>query len=200
MRSRHSSRQKKTSPAGLRREFEQPVRSLDRHRARPLHAGRRRPRGFCISRSCARRTRTRESARSTRPRRWPFPGVVGVYTWEDVPRKLYSTALHEDHLVDPDDTYMLDDVARFVGQRLSRRLPPKRKAPPKKACRLRRDRLRDPARRLRSRTGDGARRAAAARPSAVMSGELGSERNIFVDIHGEVGSVAAGLRRSRRRP
>ena len=47
------------------------------------------------------------------------PGVHRVYTWEDVPRKRFNTALHTDHLVDPDDTYILDDVARFVGQRMA---------------------------------------------------------------------------------
>jgi putative selenate reductase molybdopterin-binding subunit len=46
------------------------------------------------------------------------PGVHRVYTWEDVPRKRFTTAIHTDHLVDPDDTYILDNVVRFVGQRV----------------------------------------------------------------------------------
>jgi putative selenate reductase molybdopterin-binding subunit len=46
------------------------------------------------------------------------PGVHRVYTWEDVPRTRFTTAIHTDHLVDPDDTYILDNVMRFVGQRV----------------------------------------------------------------------------------
>lgn len=46
------------------------------------------------------------------------PGVLAVYTWRNVPRKRFTTALHENHLVEPDDTLVLDQVARFKGQRM----------------------------------------------------------------------------------
>ncbi|MEU6709370.1 molybdopterin-dependent oxidoreductase [Streptomyces wuyuanensis] len=47
------------------------------------------------------------------------PGVHRVYTWQDVPRRRFTTAIHTDHLVDPDDTRVLDDTVRFVGQRVA---------------------------------------------------------------------------------
>lgn len=47
------------------------------------------------------------------------PGVHLVLTHHDAPERLYSSARHEHPTEDPDDTRVLDDVVRFVGQRVA---------------------------------------------------------------------------------
>ncbi|WES63717.1 molybdopterin-dependent oxidoreductase [Microbacter sp. GSS18] len=48
-----------------------------------------------------------------------LPGVVAVLTHRDAPATRFSTARHEHRTDDPDDTRVLDDVVRFVGQRVA---------------------------------------------------------------------------------
>jgi putative selenate reductase molybdopterin-binding subunit len=46
-------------------------------------------------------------------------GVHAVLTYEDAPAKLFSTARHEKAWMDPDDTRVLDNVVRFIGQKVA---------------------------------------------------------------------------------
>jgi CO/xanthine dehydrogenase Mo-binding subunit/aerobic-type carbon monoxide dehydrogenase small subunit (CoxS/CutS family) len=48
-----------------------------------------------------------------------MPGVHAVLTHADTPATLFSTARHEVDAMDPEDTRILDDVVRFIGQKIA---------------------------------------------------------------------------------
>ncbi|MDT5040034.1 MAG: hypothetical protein QOE51_1019 [Actinoplanes sp.] len=120
------------------------------------------------------------------------PGVHGVLTHDDAPKRLFSTAQHEHPGEDPADTRVLDDVVRHVGQRVAA-VVADTEAAAEAACRLIRvqyERLpavTDPEQAMRPGApllhGDKDASFGIARASANVAGE----------IHAELGDVAAGF-------
>jgi hypothetical protein len=146
----------------------------------------------CISRCCAHRIRTQKSSRSTRRATLGVPGVHTVLTFEDAPDRLFSTARHEWDWMDPDDTRVLDNVVRFIGQKVAA-VVAETEAAAEEGCRLL-----DVVYEILPAVIDP---AAAITPGApVIHGDktpanrvANAGRNIVAETHGEFGDVASAL-------
>ena len=120
------------------------------------------------------------------------PGVHAVLTHEDAPSVLISTARHEKDWMDPEDTRILDDVVRFIGQKVAA-VVAETEGTAEEACRrIKVDyeilpALIDPEQAM-------APGAPILHPDRTPANRIADpKRNLAAETHGEYGDVAAAL-------
>ncbi|TCT03211.1 molybdopterin-dependent oxidoreductase [Aquabacter spiritensis] len=120
------------------------------------------------------------------------PGVVAILTHADAPAAHFSTARHEIATDDVDDTRVLDDVVRFVGQRVAA-VVAETEGAAEEACR----RIKVTYALLPAVFEPEAALAPGApvlHPKAPGTSRIAApERNVVGALHGAVGDVAAGF-------
>ncbi|MDF0522924.1 molybdopterin-dependent oxidoreductase [Bradyrhizobium yuanmingense] len=121
-----------------------------------------------------------------------IPGVHAVLTHEDAPSVLISTARHEKDWMDPEDTRVLDDVVRFIGQKVAA-VVAETEAAAEAACRKLKvsyevlPALIDPE--LAMAPG-----APVIHPDRTTANRVAdAQRNLVAETHGEFGDVASAL-------
>ncbi|WP_441230297.1 molybdopterin-dependent oxidoreductase [Tardiphaga sp. 215_C5_N2_1] len=121
-----------------------------------------------------------------------MPGVHAVLTHADAPATLFSTARHEIDAMDPEDTRILDDTVRFIGQKVAAVVADS-EAIAEEACR-RIDIVYD----ILPAVFDPAAAIAPGAPvihpdKTPIHRVSDAARNVIAETHGEFGDVAAAL-------
>jgi putative selenate reductase molybdopterin-binding subunit len=123
------------------------------------------------------------------------PGVHEVLTYEDAPDRLFSTARHEKAWMDPDDTKVMENIVRFIGQKVAAVVAETEAAAEEGCRRLEVEYEIWPA------VVDPAQAIAPGAP--VIHGDktpaqrvTNAQRNIVAEVHGEYGDVAGALAQS----